>query len=357
MRHTYFLYKLGRPYVLALLLAQLVLTLSAPCQAQDQKQSFENSIPENILDNGRRFLTLTTENDLYATRSDQNYTNGIRATYFDAGAKPPKLASLLAEYIPTFHVNKTTSVYYSLGQNLYTPEDITARTPDPKDRPYSAFLYGTAGLTSITDNHIDDMELTLGIVGPLALGEETQKAVHDLVKAKDPSGWDHQLKNEAGLILSWQRRWPESYARDFGPFYFRFSPHVGASLGNVYTYGTGGVSAQLTPKRFKWQSTPLRVRPAMPGNGFFSVADNQFSWSLFAGVEERAVARNIFLDGNSFESSPSVNKKTFVTDANTGITLTYGRTQIAYTINWRSKEFDGQDDPSIFGALSIGYRF
>jgi hypothetical protein len=353
MRRTCFSHKQSLLLALTLFLA----LFPEHSQAQDQKQSFENSIPENILDNGRRFLTLTTENDLYATSSDQNYTNGIRATYFDVGAKTPEFAFLLAKYIPAFNVNKTTSVYYSLGQNLYTPEDIAARTPNPKDRPYSAFLYGTAGLTSITDNHIDDLEVTLGVVGPWALGEETQEAVHDIVNATDPSGWDHQLENEAGLILSWQRRWPEAYAQAFGPLYFRFSPYAGASLGNIYTYGAGGITAQLTPKRFKWQSDPLRVRPAMPGNGFFSVPDNQFSWSLFAGVEERVVARNIFLDGNSFESGPSVNKKTFVTDANTGITLTYGRTQIAYTINWRSKEFDGQGDPSIFGALSIAYRF
>ena len=353
MYHTRSFHLICKYFVFALFL----LSPSGSLHAQDKEPSFEESIPENILDNGRRFITLTTENDLYATSSDQNYTNGFRATYFDVGAKAPKFASLLAKYVPTFDVNKTTSIYYSFGQNLYTPENITVREPDPKDRPYSAFLYGTAGLTSVTDNHIDDLEVTLGIVGPWALGEETQEAVHDLVDARDPSGWDHQLENEPGVILSWQRRWPEAYAQGFGPFYFRLSPYAGASLGNVYTYGAGGISAQLTPKRFKWQSDPLRVRPAMPGNGFFAVPDNQFSWSLFAGVEERAVARNIFLDGNSFESSPSVNKRPFVTDANTGITLTYGRTQIAYTINWRSKEFDGQADPSIFGALSIGYRF
>ena len=67
--------------------------------------------------------------------------------------------------------------------------------------------------------------------------------------------------------------------------------------------------------------------------------------------------RNIFLDGNSFKNSPSVDKKPLVHDANAGISLTFGKTQLAYTLNWRSKEFDGQDEESLFGALSIARRF
>jgi hypothetical protein len=79
-----------------------------------------------------------------------------------------------------------------------------------------------------------------------------------------------------------------------------------------------------------------------------------FSWSVFAGLEGRAVGRNIFLDGNTFRDSPSVDKKYFVGDANIGVALTYGRTQLTYTLNWRSEEFQGQDKPDIFGAIGLG---
>jgi hypothetical protein len=78
---------------------------------------------------------------------------------------------------------------------------------------------------------------------------------------------------------------------------------------------------------------------------------------LFAGIEGRAMARNIFLDGNTFTDSPSVDKKTLVYDANVGVSLTYGKTQISYTLNWRSREFFAQDKSSLFGAISIGYKF
>lgn len=325
--------------------------------ASPPPRNLEERLPADLFGPETNFLTFTLENDSLGNGADQNYTNGMRLTYFDFSATPPRFAHILSHYVPTFSINETTSVYYSLGQNLYTPQNIKTRTPDPNDRPYAAFLYVSAGLTSLTNNHVDDLEATIGLVGPGALGEQTQKNVHSALGANEPAGWDSQLKTEPGLILSWQRQWPESYSFDTGTLHGRLAPHMGLTLGNIYSYGAGGLSLQLTPSRYKWQSKPLRVRPAIPGSGYFAVPDNHFAWSIFAGVEGRATARNIFLDGNSFRNSPSVDKRYFVTDANAGLSFTYGRTQISYTLNWRSREFDGQDDPSLFGAVSLGYRF
>jgi len=344
-------------FITSLALITFYSLLVSHAYANEQDNNFKDRIPKDLLNEDADFFTFTIENDNFGGNTDENYTSGVRFTYFDYGADPPWFADILDHYVPTFEINETTSTYYSFGQNLYTPENITVRTPDPKDRPYAAFLYVSAGLTSLTDNHVDDLEATIGIVGPWALGEQTQKFVHDVLDADDPSGWDHQLENEPGLMLSWQRQWPEAYAADIDGFTFRAAPHAGITLGNIYTYGSGGLSFQLTPSQYKWQSTPLRVRPAIPGSGFFAVPEDHFAWSLFAGVEGRAMGRNIFLDGNTFEDSPSVDKKYLVADANAGVSFTYGKAQFSYTINWRSKEFDGQDDPSLFGAISLGYRF
>ncbi len=303
------------------------------------------------------FLTLTFENDSIASGADRNYTNGIRISWFDTGDRPPAMASFLDHFIPMFSVNDTTSVYYSVGQNLYAPRDLTRSTPNPKDRPYAAFLYGSMGMSNLKDNHQDNVELTIGVIGPWALGKETQQFVHTLLGAQDPKGWNSQLRNEVGLMASWEHLWPEAYAAEFGDLHFRASPYVGATLGNIYTYANSGLIVQLVPKQYKWQTTPLRVRPAMPGNGYFSVPEGEFSWSLFAGVEGRAVGRNIFLDGNTFENSPSVGKKPIVGDANIGAAFTYGRTQVNYTLNWRAPEYYGQDKSDLFGAVSVGYRF
>jgi hypothetical protein len=218
-------------------------------------------------------------------------------------------------------------------------------------------LYGSAGIASLAGNHVDELEMTLGVIGPLAQGERIQKFVHDAISAKDPNGWDNQLENEPGLILSWQRRWPWFYHLERDGFQLSMEPHGGMALGNVYTYAGGGITARFGPAAV-WQDTPPRVRPAIPGTGFFTAPpSNRLSWFVFAGTEVRGVARNIFLDGNTFEGSHSVDKRPFVADANAGMAFTWGRARVSYALNWRSKEFDGQDRGDLFGTVSIGYGF
>ena len=334
-----------------------VIIFSSSAFAEPLEKTFEESIPEEIMKGKDNFFTFTFENDLFGSGTDENYTNGVRLGYFKLGAEIPEFIKNIANMIPTFGINQTTSVFYSIGQNLYTPENITARVHDPDDRPYAAFLYGSAGLMSVSRDHIDEVELTLGVVGPAALGRQVQETVHDLIDADDPSGWDEQLENELGVIVSWQRRWPETHQKELGDFLLRGQPHIALSLGNVYTYAGAGYSVQFVPTKFRWQGDPSRVRPAVPGTGFFYVPEKRFAWSLFASGETRAIARNIFLDGNTFETSPSVDKEHFVTDLAGGVSFIYGRARLSYSLNWRSREFDNQDDPSLFGAISLGYRF
>jgi lipid A 3-O-deacylase len=80
-------------------------------------------------------------------------------------------------------------------------------------------------------------------------------------------------------------------------------------------------------------------------------------WYFFGGVEGRAVARNIFLDGNTFVDSPHVSKLPFVTDVQAGLAMTVDQIRVSYTHVWRSKEYDGQLRRDQFGAISVSYRW
>jgi lipid A 3-O-deacylase len=306
------------------------------------------------------FITLAVENDLFGSGKDQYYTSGFRLSYFRAGAVPPSLISDIGELYPGFRINDTTSVTFSIGQNLYTPDNITITQNQNNDRPWAGWLYASAGLLTITNDHIDEIEMALGIVGSAALGEQTQKFVHEYISdSPEPKGWDNQLDNELGLNLSWQRRWPEWKTWGVGKdLWLSASPQIGLSLGNVYTHAETGMNFRLSPKSERFSDMPLRVRPAMPGTGYFPKLDaKDTSWSLFGGVNARAVGRNIFLDGNTFENSHSVDKKSFVYDVNAGVDVTYGQTRVSYTLVRRSEEFEGQNSPAIFGAISLSRRF
>jgi hypothetical protein len=326
----------------------------------DKAPSFEASLPQQAFEpeSDTEYFTIAFENDSLGDGDDRHYTSGFRATWLSLGKPPSRFARGLMDIFGKSNDDAPIATYWSIGQNLYTPSDITKITPDPDERPYAAFLYASRGFTRAVDNRVDSIELTVGLVGPWALGEEVQSTVHEWIDSEEPQGWDNQLDNELGVSVAWERQWPTALTADIGPLYSRWMPHVGVTLGNVYTHAAAGVTWQIVPKSYGWKSPPLRVRPAIPGSGFFYPSeDSQFGWSAFIGMEARAVGRNIFLDGNTFRDSASVDSKLLVYDISAGFSLSFKKTRIDYTLNWRSDEFSGQNEEQLFGALSLSRRF
>jgi lipid A 3-O-deacylase len=320
------------------------------------------STPAYADENSPSYLSFSHENDNLGGGTDRHYTSGARATWFNAKTDVPKFIDDIAESIPTFDINENTGTFYTVGQNLYTPSDIKVATQQEGDRPWAAFLYGSIGLATMTESsdggsaHVDELEFTLGIVGPEALGEQTQKFVHkNISKSPEPQGWDNQLDFEPGFIVSWQRRIPKAFEYDAKYLNARIEPNFTVALGTIRTYA--GAGATLILGSSGNIDTPPRVRPAMPGTGVFYTEENELNWQVFAGIDARVVGRDIFLDGNTFQDSYSVDKKILVGDASAGISFTYDSHRISYTINTRSKEFDGQEEESVFGSLTYTQRF
>jgi len=347
-------------YPIFLLLFFVFLTGLFPQNACAQKNNtVEKQISERIKNSDdHNYLSFSYENDLIGDGSDDNYTSGLRISYFDTETDVPQIIDKIAKLVPTFDINATTSTTYTFGQSLFTPSNIAISANQDDDRPWAGFLYGSVGLATITKNHVDELDVTLGVVGPEALGEQTQKFVHKhITNSIIPQGWDNQLETEPGVILSWRRRWPIWETFELSGLRLRFEPDINASLGNVYTYAGTGMSWSIAPYNERIQDTPPRVQPAMGGTGFFDTPDNKLSWNLFGGLHGRAMGRNIFLDGNTFTNSHSVDKNIFVGDANAGIALTYDDYRLSYTLNYRTKEFEGQDDNSVFGSVTLTTRF
>lgn len=307
-----------------------------------------------------QYFSFNIENDAFGGGKDENYTNGVRLSYHDANLTIPSWARNIGELYPGFRINDTTAITYTIGQNLYTPRDITLTNPDPDDRPYAGWLYGSAALSTITDNHQDEFEIALGVVGPAALGKNTQNFVHNHITtgADDPQGWNSQLKNEPGITLAWGREYPDYWSADLNEkISFSLAPSFGATLGNVYTLAQAGLGFRLAPYKDRHADLPTRVSPSIPGTGYFPKLEDKFSWGFFGGVTGYAVARNIFLDGNTWRDSPSVDKKNFIYDASVGFDTIFSNTRLSYTLTHRSKEFDGQDDASVFGSIALTRRF
>jgi len=342
----------------------LAFALPQPCAAEplpvtQEEPPLTDDLPQSIIDKDKtNFFTFVLENDMFGNGTDSNYTNGLRLSYFNVNADFPDIAHRIAALIPTFDINRTSSIFYSLGQNLYTPDNISSPVMMPGDRPWAAHLYGAVGMATLTGRHLDEIEASLGVVGPWALGKQAQRFIHKHVSdSPTPRGWHNQIKNEPALMLGWQRRWPAALTASAGGFRFSAAPHIGLTLGNVHTFANTGFGFRIAPERDRWQDAPARVRPAMPGTGYFEIPEKGWSWFLFGGVDTRAVARNIFLDGNSFRNSPNVSKNYFIADSSLGLALTFQQFRISYTLNHRSKSYKMQKEDDLFGAVSLNYRF
>src|SRR3546814_12695699 len=79
----------------------------------------------------------------------------------------------------------TVRTSYAVGQNMYTPDDVALRNPPLDDRPYAGWLYGSVGLIAETGRRLDQLELTLGVVGPASPAEQTDRK--SVVKGKSVS--------------------------------------------------------------------------------------------------------------------------------------------------------------------------
>jgi lipid A 3-O-deacylase len=301
-------------------------------------------------------LTLNFENDVLGSDlSDRHYTNGILLSYQTGTNRVWGWLDGWARR--SFFRNPEVRLHASLavGQNLYTPEDIKTAELVVDDRPYAGWLYADLGLVGLTDEVLRTILLSVGVVGPAAGGEEVQKWLHELNGSPEPMGWDNQLNNELALMLIFEQKWRHIRRAGFLGLDFDLSPHVSAALGNVFTYGGAGGTIRLGQKLHR-DFGPPRLQPGPPGVGYF-VPDKGFGWYLYAGVDGRIMLQNIFLDGNTFSDSHSVDKEALVGDVLGGVAVSGLGMKLGFTYVLRSREFKGQNSPDNFGSVALSFQF
>ncbi|MGM0537671.1 MAG: lipid A deacylase LpxR family protein, partial [Thermodesulfobacteriota bacterium] len=197
-------------------------------------------------------LQVFYENDLFGN-TDKYYTNALQLTWLSRDLEEYKDDIRLPEWsLPLLRLapfvnepDSTHNVGLILGQHIYTPADIYTEKLIPDDRPYAGFLYAGLALHSKTADQLDTIELAAGMVGPSALGEQTQNTVHKIRDLKKAQGWENQLRDEPALRLSWQRKWrawEKTAACCLGT---DFIPSAGLTAGNVLTAANAGTEVRF----------------------------------------------------------------------------------------------------------------
>jgi hypothetical protein len=311
-------------------------------------------------------FTLYAENDSF-TGTDEHYTNGVKFSWLT-----PDLVDwgqvgwrkTFIELLP--FINRPggqKNLGFALGQNIYTPRNTAAANPDPTDRPYAGWSYLELAFVSKTPATSDTIAIQAGIIGPHSLAEDSQRIVHHWIGSAVPHGWAYQLRDEFGANISYEHRWrlfARSLLQTFG---IDLVPHTGVSLGNVQTYANAGGTVRLglnLPSDFGVQlARPGSVGGAPTDDLDPRVApDRNFSVFVFGAADGRAVAHDIFLDGNTFRASRSVDKKHFVADLSTGVGFIAGRWQLTYTQVWRTPEFKTESGRyNNFGSLTLSRAY
>ena len=300
-------------------------------------------VPTNSTFSRDRSLSIVHENDLFFGGSDGHYTSG-EAIILTERKAAPKWSQ--------FYLQDSEYRYFSLNHTMYTPRIIGSTKQYPDDRPWAAHMYGNLGSIKSYETHTEYRELSIGIIGPLAQGEPAQLFFHELTGTLPPEGWHFQLTNELVASAAWEK---EHHIKLDD--YIWLHPRYGATVGLPFTHASAGVSLEVISLKELVQGNAFRMQPGAYGRGVFEAPRHTFFWSFFAAVDARLVAHNTFLDGNTFQDSPRVEKNITVADLSYGLTLGQNDIRFSVILVHRSKEFVTQDKANTFSALSLDVLF
>jgi lipid A 3-O-deacylase len=303
------------------------------------------------------------ENDLFGG-TDRYYTNALQLTWLSKDLKQyredvrlPGWSLPLIHSVPFVHEpGSTHNIGLLLGHQIYTPSDIQAAEVLPDDRPYAGFLYGGIALHSKTLSRLDTIEIVLGVVGPAALAEQVQNTVHDLRDIPEARGWDNQLRNEPALRFAWQRKWRTHRGMLTNLLCYDLLTHTGAVLGNVRTGADAGGEFRLgynIPMDFGSDVIRPGAGVSAPVSVFGYPSPPAFGLHGFAGARAAVVLHDIFLDGNTFKSSHSVDREPLVGEFSTGIAVSYKKIKLTYRHVFRTGQFKHQSGGHVVGSLAL----
>jgi hypothetical protein len=187
--------------------------------------------------------------------------------------------------------------------------------------------------------------------------------VHELSNNDIFNGWDNQLEDEPVLGVFYDRKWKLRQSKIDGGFGYDLIPHLGAGLGNALIYAHAGAGL-----RFGWNLPndfgTFTIRPGSDTNAAIDETDprffrrnQRFGIHVFAAVGGSWILRNIFLDGNTFRDSHSVDKEPFVGNCMVGAGLVFSRFKMSFAHVHQTKEFKTQKNEHSFTAITLSFSY
>lgn len=337
-------------------------------------------------------LVLYLENDAYW--SDSFYTHGtkLEVSRLGSGVGLAGVVFPSANRCVTNSANAPTlelgcyeeTTRFAIGQNLYTPAEITEEDRMIGDRPYGGWLYIEARTEARTRSAGSGIGWSqgrqwtvggnLGVVGPWSMADTIQRWWHESVvtSAPRPEGWEHQISNRPAVMAfgNVKQRFVDIGA---GPALGRqrtqtriadLSAELGGSIGNVLTAAhVGGMLRAGYNVGDDFGPTQIGPAPAVPPPGAEEIPSDRAgsppiqprpNWALygFTAVEGRGVLYNVFLDAEA--ERHRIERTPLVADFSVGAALRICRFILNYRMVLRSPEFQSHEGMHRFHAISLG---
>lgn len=145
--------------------------------------------------NSDAYLRVHYDNDFF-TGTDYYYTQG----YTIELASPALAGNPLKIVLPSFKhgINKYGIAFEHFG---FTPADIQSAVILTEDRPFAAVMLLKSFQTSVDSVRKTRLSsaISLGMIGPAALGGPMQTKIHEMIGDRIPMGWQHEIQNDVAI--------------------------------------------------------------------------------------------------------------------------------------------------------------
>ncbi len=308
---------------------------------------------------------LLDDNDGTVSGQDRHYTQGLRITGLLPEPRPgdvlDRTFDAVGIVLPMYRPGGRRRLeWIAFGQSVFTPEDLNLTIPDPRDRPYAAWVYTGAGLLQENSGRrLDKLEVLAGVIGPDAFGRGAQDGFHRVFGFGSANGWSQQLRNRGAFQFSYEHH--ERIGLSFGDRWgIDAVPEAGISAGSVMQYADAGLMLRFG-NALKADYGPDHIRPALSGSSWVDdevLGKHHFGFYLFTAAQGRRVFFNRFIDAAHEVAPTGLEHRNEVTDVLVGGSIFFGRhVQADLSATRRAREFEGQNRPDLFGSAALTIQF
>lgn len=294
------------------------------------------------------FVKIQESNDIFsADNNDRYFTQGLKVEVMSNTLSRINSKLLIDRILikPSTDTSFANHASLSFIQEFYTPSDKKSDTILINDRPYAGVMYLSMRNISVSadENYRITSDLSIGVLGPAALGRQMQNGVHTIFKKYDSDtniiGWKYQIRNDLYLnyLLKYEKIMINTkilqtsyiYQFNLGTIYDDFGFGARAQFGLFSSYFDRNLG--YVTKKDKGFKLFKHVQAYL----FFNPVVKMVLWnSLLQG----GLIGNMKGDQPYTMSENDISR--LVVDGSYGITFVLGRFNLQFIQYFKSKEFD-----------------